>query len=66
MTFTATQALTSKFSSNGAAFAVFLVASFAAIAAVCALYMIKSALGINVFAGHLPVLHALLYPIVRG
>jgi hypothetical protein len=36
------------------------------LAGVVGLYLIKSALGINVFAGHSPLLHAKLYPLVRG
>lgn len=35
-------------------------------AAVVGLYLVKSALGINVFPGHSPLLHAALYPLVRG
>lgn len=30
------------------------------------LYAIKAALGINVFSGHMPVLHSVLYPFIRG
>ncbi len=36
------------------------------IMAVCALYLAKSALGINIFPGHSPLLHAAFYPFVRG
>ena len=34
--------------------------------AVCTLYVVKSALGINILPGHVPLLHAALYPLVRG
>jgi hypothetical protein len=30
------------------------------------LYLVKAALGINVFSGHVPLLHTTLYPLVRG
>ena len=35
-------------------------------AGICALYLVKSALGINIFSGHSPLLHAALYPLVHG
>lgn len=46
----------------GRAFAVLALL----LAAIIGLYLIKSALGINVFSGHSPLLHAALYPLVRG
>lgn len=33
---------------------------------ISALYLVKSALGINVFPGHSPLLHAALYALVWG
>jgi hypothetical protein len=66
MTYVDVYAFTSRFSANGATLLTLLVAAVLGIIALCTLYLLKSALGINVFAGHLPVLHALLYPIVRG
>lgn len=32
----------------------------------CGLYLVKSWLGLNLMAGHVPILHDLLYPLVRG
>jgi hypothetical protein len=49
---------------RGFASALILGAGLIVLAA--AVYLLKSALGINVFSGHSPLLHAALYPLVRG
>lgn len=66
MTCLAVQTLFSKAQGSGAALVTLLVASALVVTACCGLYMVKSAMGINLFAGHVPILHALLFPIVRG
>ncbi len=33
---------------------------------VCGAYLMKSWLGLNLMAGHVPLLHDVLYPLVRG
>ncbi|MEQ1576440.1 MAG: hypothetical protein ABL894_02200 [Hyphomicrobium sp.] len=43
-----------------------LAAGCCGLAGVAALYLVKSALGINIFPGHSPLLHAALYPLVHG
>lgn len=45
--------------------AAFALAVLAA-GGIAALYLLKSALGINIFPGHAPLLHAILYPLVHG
>lgn len=46
--------------------AAMMSALVVAVAGLAAAYLVKSWLGINLMDGHVPVLHDLLYPLVRG
>lgn len=43
-----------------------LALTIVAICGIGGLYLVKSALGINIFPGHAPILHAMLYPLIHG